>query len=39
VQVTPWLALTPDFQLIDSPGGRSWSDDVWLFVLRGRVTL
>ena len=39
VQVTPWLALTPDFQLIDSPGGRSWSDDVWLFVLRGRVVL
>ena len=39
VQVTPWLAVTPDLQLIDSPGGRSFSSDVWLFVLRGRVAL
>lgn len=39
VQVTPWLAVTPDFQLIDAPGGRSSSSDVWLFVMRGRLTL
>jgi porin len=39
LQVTPWLALTPDFQLIDAPGARSWSSDVWLFVLRARVAL
>jgi porin len=39
VQVTPWLAVTPDFQFIDAPGGRSYSSDVWLFVLRGRVAL
>lgn len=39
VQVTPWLAVTPDFQVIDAPGGRSSSSDVWLFVMRGRVTL
>jgi porin len=39
VQVTPWLAVTPDFQIIDAPGGRSSSSDVWLFVMRGRVAL
>jgi len=39
VQVTPWLAVTPDIQLIDSPGARSDSSDVWMFVLRGRVAL
>ena len=39
VQLTPWLALTPDFHFIDSPGGRSSDEDVWLFVLRGRAVL
>jgi porin len=39
IQILPWLTVTPDFQLIDAPGGRSEDDDVWIFVLRARVAL
>lgn len=39
VQLTPWLALTPDAQWIRDPGGSDAARDAVLFVLRLRVAL
>ncbi len=38
-QLTPWLALTPDFQWIHQPGGRRDARDAAVFLLRVRVSL
>jgi len=38
-QLTPWLAVSPDLQLIHDPGARATADDAWIAGLRMRVTL
>jgi len=38
VDVTPWLALTPDLQYVHDPGGLRGSPDAWVCALRVRLT-
>ena len=38
-QLTPWLAVSPDLQLIHDPGARTTADDAWIAGLRMRVAL
>jgi len=37
VQLTPWLAFTPDVQYLNRPGARSGDDDVWVGGARVRI--
>jgi porin len=39
VEVTPWLAVTPDLQYIDSPGGYESAPSAWVGGLRARLSL
>lgn len=39
VQVTPWLVVRPDLQLVLDPGGDPSLDDAWVGLLRIEVTL
>lgn len=39
IQLTPWLAITPDIQYIADPGGLRSARDALVFALRARIAL
>ena len=38
IQALPWLAITPDFQYINDPGGTGTSDDAFVLAIRLRMS-